>query len=82
MMKSRDAHSSKGGSLSEAESKQFAEQVESAANRAVQRAIAEHHRAGDPVVIWRNGQLVQLYPDGSVRAADGRDVPLEDGRGC
>ena len=27
-------------------------------------AIAEHWRAGRPVYIWKDGQVVALYPDG------------------
>lgn len=45
----------------------FAELVERAGKRAVAAAIAEHHRAGDPVAIWRDGDIVWLYPDGSTR---------------
>jgi hypothetical protein len=45
----------------------FAERVERAGKRAVAAAIAEHHRAGDPVAIWQDGGIVWLYPDGSTR---------------
>lgn len=37
--------------------------VEACAIRAVARAWAEHKRAGRPIVIWRNGQIVLLPPD-------------------
>jgi hypothetical protein len=49
------------------DSRVLAEVVEKAMTRAVKQAIAEHHRAGDPVVIWRDGQVVLWYPDGSVQ---------------
>jgi hypothetical protein len=39
-------------------------------DRAVKNAIAEHHLHGDPVAIWRDGQIVWLYPDGSTRPID------------
>ena len=45
----------------------FADLVEKAMKRAVKRAIEEHHRAGHPVSIWRDGRIVHLYPDGSVQ---------------
>jgi hypothetical protein len=48
-------------------SEMFADLVEKAMKRAVKRAIEEHHRAGHPVTIWRDGQIVRLYPDGSVQ---------------
>jgi hypothetical protein len=38
--------------------------------RAAQKAIAEHHRAGNPVAIWRDGQVVLWYPDGSYRPVE------------
>jgi hypothetical protein len=38
---------------------------------AVEQAIAEHHRAGNPVAIWRDGRIVMLYPDGST-------IPVEE----
>ena len=45
----------------------FSELVSVGMQRAVDNAIAEHHRAGQPVVIWRDGGIVWLYPDGSTR---------------
>jgi hypothetical protein len=47
--------------------KVLAELVQAAMNRATREAIAEHHRAGHPVSIWRDGRIVRLYPDGSVQ---------------
>jgi hypothetical protein len=38
---------------------------------AVREAIKEHHRAGDPVAIWRDGRIVLLYPDGSTQPVEG-----------
>jgi hypothetical protein len=45
--------------------------VARAMERAVRRAIAEHHRAGDPVAIWRDGRVMLLYPDGTLQETDG-----------
>jgi hypothetical protein len=53
------------------DSEVFADLVEKAMKRAVKQAIAEHHRAGNPVAIWRDGQVVLLYPDGSIQPVDG-----------
>jgi acyl-coenzyme A thioesterase PaaI-like protein len=38
-----------------------------AMKEAVAAAIAEHWRAGRPVHIWRDEQVVALYPDGTTR---------------
>lgn len=43
----------------------FSDLVENAMTRAVKAAIAAHHRAGNPVAIWKDGQVVLWYPDGS-----------------
>jgi hypothetical protein len=43
----------------------FSDLVENAMKRAVKEAIAAHHRAGNPVAIWKDGQVVLWYPDGS-----------------
>jgi hypothetical protein len=51
----------------EPDSKLLAELVDRAMQRAVQAAIEEHHRLGNPVPIWREGEIVLLYPDGSVQ---------------
>jgi hypothetical protein len=37
---------------------------------AVQDAIADHHRAGNPVAIWHEGKVVLWYPDGTYRPVD------------
>jgi hypothetical protein len=37
---------------------------------AVRDAIADHHRAGNPVAIWRDGKVVLWYPDGSYRPVE------------
>ena len=34
--------------------------AEEALKKAVARAIAEHKRNGDPIVIWREGQVVKV----------------------
>ena len=49
------------------DSKLLADLVENAMKRAVKEAIAAHHRAGNPVAIWKDGQVVLWYPDGSFR---------------
>ena len=41
--------------------------------QAVKAAIADHHRNGNPVAIWRDGRVVLLYPDGSIRPVDEPD---------
>ena len=71
-MKSNGQRSENGQRDWRTDSAVFAEIVEDAMQRAVREAIAEHHRAGDPVAIWRDGRIVMLYPDGST-------VPLEQG---
>ena len=39
--------------------------AERAMKEAVSQASAEHWRAGRPVHIWREEQVVALYPDGT-----------------
>jgi len=34
--------------------------AEEAMKKAVDRAIADHKRTGDPIVIWRNGKVVKI----------------------
>jgi hypothetical protein len=41
-----------------------------AMKEAVAAAIAEHWRAGRPVYVWRNEQVMALYPDGNAVPAD------------
>lgn len=36
-----------------------------ALREAVDQAIAEHWRNGRPVYVWRDEQVVALYPDGT-----------------
>ena len=36
-----------------------------AMRKAVAEAIAEHWRAGRPVHVWQDNQVVALYPDGT-----------------
>ena len=47
--------------------------VEACMKEAVRLAIADHHRAGNPVAIWRDGQIVMLHPDGSVQPVNGQE---------
>lgn len=39
-------------------------------DEAVRDAIADHHRVGNPVAIWRDGQVTMWYPDGTYRPVD------------
>ncbi len=41
----------------------LAYQAEEALRKAVAEAIAEHHRNGIPIAIWRNGKVVRIPPD-------------------
>ena len=37
--------------------------AEEAFKKAVAETIADHKRAGDPIVIWRDGEIVQIPPE-------------------
>ena len=37
--------------------------AEEALKKAVAETIADHKRAGDPIVIWRDGEVVQIPPE-------------------
>jgi hypothetical protein len=54
---------------------EFTETVMTYAGQAIHEAIAEHHRAGRPVVIMEDGEIVWWYPDGTKRSAE--DVAQE-----
>jgi len=43
--------------------KAMAFRAEYALKKAVARAIADHKRTGDPIVIWRNGKVVKIPAD-------------------
>jgi hypothetical protein len=43
--------------------------------RAVEEAVADHLRVGNPVAIWRDGQVVLLHPDGSIQPVNGQEAP-------
>jgi hypothetical protein len=45
----------------------FGEAARAAMERAVREAVAEHHRAGNPVAVWQDGRVMLLYPDGSLQ---------------
>jgi hypothetical protein len=47
--------------------------AERAMKEAVAAAIAEHWRAGRPVHIWKDEQVMALYPDGTA-------IPVERSR--
>ncbi len=38
-------------------------QAHEAFQKAVAEAIAEHHRNGVPIAIWRNGRVVRIPPE-------------------
>lgn len=48
------------------------DRIERAVQRAVQEALRVHKRAGNPVAVWRDGQVVWLAPEEI-------PVPLEPG---
>ncbi len=37
--------------------------AEEALKKAVAETIADHKRAGDPIVIWRDGEVVEIPPE-------------------
>ncbi len=37
--------------------------IQAAMDEAVRAAILDHKRAGNPIAIWRDGQVVWLAPD-------------------
>jgi len=37
--------------------------IEAALQRAVQSALRDHKRAGNPVAVWRDGKVVWLGPE-------------------
>jgi hypothetical protein len=41
----------------------LAYQAEKALKEAVTEAIAEHKRKGIPIVVWRDGKVVEIAPD-------------------
>ena len=38
----------------------MASRAEEALKKAVARAIADHKRTGDPIVVWRDGRVVKI----------------------
>ena len=69
-MKSNDSPFMPGERERLAELRVFSDLVEKAMQRAVSQAIAAHHRAGNPVAIWKEGRVVLWYPDGSYRPVE------------
>jgi len=58
----------------------FADAVLRGMKQAVRDAITDHHRAGNPVAIWREGKVVLWYPDGTypdVEESDGEPVTAD-----
>ena len=66
----RSNGSSNGQKTWKNDSAAFADLVLEHAGTAVAEAVAEHHRAGNPVAVWRDGRVVLLYPDGSTRPVE------------
>jgi hypothetical protein len=52
--------SKENGNLSEMP---MAFRAEEALKKAVARAIADHKRTGDPIVVWQNGSVVKIPPE-------------------
>ena len=61
--------------------KAMAFRAEDALKKAVARAIADHKRTGDPIVVWRYGEVVKIpadqievrEPDAEYRTLDKKD---------
>ena len=51
------------------------DKAEEALHKAVAEAIEEHWRAGRPVHIWQDGQVVALYPDGRTEPVEKAPTP-------
>jgi hypothetical protein len=49
-----------------------------AMKEAVSAAIAEHWRAGRPVYVWQDEQVVALYPDGTSLPTTRESLRLPD----
>ena len=62
------------------DSELFATRVQQSLEQAVQEAIEDHHRAGNPVAVWRDGQVVLWYPDGSYQPVPS-ETSADDPRG-
>jgi hypothetical protein len=43
--------------------------IEQALRRAVREALLRHKQAGNPIAVWREGQVVWIAPE---------DIPVED----
>ncbi len=55
------------------------ERAERALKEAVAEAIAEHHRAGRAVPIWRDGRVVMLPPASSAVAEETAPYQRKEG---
>jgi len=61
--------------------KSMAFRAEEALKKAVAKAIADHKRTGDPIVIWRDGKVVKIpakqievrEPDAEYQTLDKKD---------
>jgi len=59
----------------------MAMRAEKALKKAVARAIADHKRTGDPIVVWRDGRVVKIpadqieirEPEAEYKTADRKD---------
>jgi hypothetical protein len=43
--------------------------IQEAMRQAVREALLDHKRAGNPVAVWRDGQVVWIQPE---------DIPVDD----
>jgi hypothetical protein len=70
MMSSSNSLRQRGNGKKEQRVEVFGKAAREAMQRAVAEAVADHHRAGNPVAVWQDGQVVMLYPDGSTRPVE------------
>jgi hypothetical protein len=46
--------------------------IQAAVSEGVRKALLDHKRAGNPVAVWRDGQVVWIAPE---------DIPVDDDAG-
>jgi hypothetical protein len=61
--------------VSDTDSRVTLEAIWEGMQKAVEAAVADHLRVGNPVAIWRDGQVVLLHPDGSIQPVNGQQSP-------
>lgn len=50
-------------------------EVDSAVKEAVRKALAEHKRKGNPIAVWKGGQVALVKPDEIEIGAEGESKP-------